>query len=111
MTSSVISPKSPAQTPAQAPAASKPQPAESKPYEPTPPQRKAIENIMRKYREKADSGEVDESVFKAMAEDCSNIKAAKDAVEFITKYRVRGCPPPDSACRDAGTPSTSRDAP
>lgn len=64
-------------------------PPESKLYEPTPPQRKAIENIMRKCREMAEKGEVDEGVFKAMAEDCANIESAKDAVEFITKYRVR----------------------
>lgn len=73
----------------QAPKQAAPAQAEPKPYEPTAPQRKAIENIMKKYREMADKGEVDEGVFKAMAEDCANIKAAKDAVEFITKYRVR----------------------
>lgn len=88
--SSVVAPSgSTASAPSAQP--SKPQTtvtADSKPYEPTPPQRKAIENIVRKYREKADAGEVGEEDFKRLAEECAAISSAKDAVDFITKFRV-----------------------
>ena len=57
-------------------------------YEPTAPQKKAIENIVAKYKEKAEKGEIDAMVFNTMSFACAEIKSSKDAVEFITKYRV-----------------------
>lgn len=60
---------------------------ETENFEPTPPQKKAIENISKAWEEKAKKGEVDAEAYNQMSMDCASIKSTKDAVAFITKYK------------------------
>ena len=76
----------PAKQPAKQPAKAAEPKAEQK-YEPTAPQKKAIDNILARYKERAEKGEIDAMEYNTMSFACAEIKSAKDAVEFITKYR------------------------
>ena len=62
-------------------------PAESEVFEPTPPQKKAIDNIAKSWEERAKKGEVTVEAYNQMSMDCASIKSTKDAVAFITKYK------------------------
>lgn len=81
---SVVQPQQP-KAKAEAPAAPV---QEAKPNGPTAPQRNAMNNIVAKYKEKAEKGEIDAMAFNTMSMACAEVKTAKDAIEFITKYKL-----------------------
>lgn len=66
-------------------------PAEAKPagekFKPLPAQAKAIENITKRWEEKAKAGEVSVEVYNQMSMACASISSAAEAVEFIKKYK------------------------
>lgn len=77
-------------------------PVKEEPFEPTPPQKKAIDNIVKVWKEKAEKGEVGPEAYNQMSMDCATIKSTKDAVAFITKYKAsrwRRSPPPATLSR------------
>lgn len=61
--------------------------AEGGKFKPMPAQAKAIENITKKWEEKAKSGGVSVEDYNRMSMECASISSAAEAVEFIKKYK------------------------